>query len=278
MLEKLTLTSGSVPQVRLFDADATAGDGEDPIRPCGLGSSEMPAAPVDAGHLELLGEIARGGMGAVLKGRDPDLGRDLAVKVLLEAHKDKPDLIRRFMEEAQIAGQLQHPGVVPVYELGAFADHRPYFSMKLVKGRHAGQLCSMRHDWPRATTCPGSSRSSSRSAGRWPMPTAAGVIHRDLKPSNIMVGGFGEVQVMDWGLAKVLASGGVADESRAVRAAGAGERRPHAADRLGRRRLAGRQRDGDAGLHAARAGRRRRRGARRAGRRLRPRARSCAKS
>ncbi len=66
-------------------------------------------------------------MGAVLKGRDPDLGRELAVKVLLEAHQFSPELVRRFIEEAQIAGQLQHPGIVPVYELGAFADRRPYF-------------------------------------------------------------------------------------------------------------------------------------------------------
>ena len=73
--------------------------------------------PATGGRLQLLGEIARGGMGAVLKGRDPDLGRDLAVKVLLEAHRDRPDLIRRFIEEAQIGGQLQHPGIVPIYEL-----------------------------------------------------------------------------------------------------------------------------------------------------------------
>ena len=71
------------------------------------------------------GEIARGGMGAVLKGRDPDLGRDLAVKVLLDEHRDDADLIRRFIEEAQIGGQLQHPGIVPIYELGTFADRGP---------------------------------------------------------------------------------------------------------------------------------------------------------
>src|SRR5262249_42163780 len=76
-----------------------------------------------AGRYELLGEIARGGMGAVLKGRDPDLGRDLALKVLLEEHTHRPDLIDRFVEEAQICGQLQHPGVVPIYELGALPDH-----------------------------------------------------------------------------------------------------------------------------------------------------------
>ncbi len=173
-----------------------------------LGSSGIPAAPGDAVHLELLGEIARGGMGAVLKGRDPDLGRDLAVKVLLEAHKDKPDLLRRFMEEAQIAGQLQHPGVVPVYELGAFADHRPYFSMKLVKGLTLASLLKAAaparspdpapfpEDLPRFLSifeqvCRTMAYAHSR-----------GVIHRDLKPSNIMVGGFGEVQVMDWGRPK----------------------------------------------------------------------------
>ena len=80
------------------------------------------------------GEIARGGMGAVLKGRDPDLGRDVAIKVLRADLRDKADLVRRFVEEAQIGGQLQHPGVVPIYELGTFADRRPFFSMKLVKG------------------------------------------------------------------------------------------------------------------------------------------------
>ena len=95
-------------------------------------------------RVQLLGEIARGGMGAVLKGRDPDLGRDLAVKVLLEAHQDKPELVRRFVEEAQIGGQLQHPGVVPVYELGTFADGRPYFAMKLVKGQTLAELLAER--------------------------------------------------------------------------------------------------------------------------------------
>jgi serine/threonine-protein kinase len=160
--------------------------------------------------LQLLGEIAHGGMGAVLKGRDVDLGRDLAVKVLLESHKDKPDLVNRFVEEAQIAGQLQHPGVVPVYELGTFTDRRPYFSMKLVKGRTLASLLADRpdpaHDLPRFVSIFEAVCQTVAYAH------ARGVIHRDLKPSNVMVGGFGEVQVMDWGLAKVLKTGGVADE------------------------------------------------------------------
>ena len=150
-------------------------------------------------------------MGAVLKGRDPDLGRDLAVKVLLESHEDKPELVRRFVEEAQIGGQLQHPGIVPVYELGAFADRRPYFTMKLVKGRTLSALCWRNASRPR-TTCPGSSSIFEAICQTMAYAHARGVIHRDLKPSNVMVGSFGEVQVMDWGLAKVLKEGGVADE------------------------------------------------------------------
>ena len=85
-------------------------------------------------------------------------------------HNDKPEVVRRFVEEAQIGGQLQHPGIVPVYELGTFADGRPFFAMKLVKGgpwRHSWRTRSV----PVARTCRGSWRSSSRSARRWPMPT-----------------------------------------------------------------------------------------------------------
>ena len=90
-----------------------------------------------AGRYQILGEIARGGMGLVLRGRDPDLGRDLALKVLLDHHRDDrsdPGPIDSWRKR-QICGQLQHPGVVPVYELGTLADHRPFFTMKLVKGQ-----------------------------------------------------------------------------------------------------------------------------------------------
>jgi hypothetical protein len=120
-LAALAETLGVIPRVLLHDPDGTSG--ADPlVQPA---SPEMPGLADRSAHLQLFGEIARGGMGAVLKGRDVDLGRDLAVKVLLEKHRGRPELVRRFVEEAQIAGQLQHPGVVPVYELGAFADRRP---------------------------------------------------------------------------------------------------------------------------------------------------------
>ncbi len=130
-----------------------------------------PSRPASAGRFRLLGEIARGGMGAVHRGRDEELNRDLALKVLLERHRDRADLITRFVEEAQICGQLQHPGVVPVYELGTLGDKRPFFAMKLVKGRTLADLLAER---PPARTSPGSWRSSRRSARPWPTPTLGG--------------------------------------------------------------------------------------------------------
>jgi serine/threonine-protein kinase len=209
VIEALSRSIGPIPRVLL--PDTTQDDRGTPIvKPS---SPEMPSPSGRGERYQLFGEIARGGMGAVLKGRDTDLGRDLAVKVLLEDHRDKPELIRRFVEEAQIGGQLQHPGVVPVYELGTFADRRPYFSMKLVKGRTLAALLHERTD-------PRSELSRFLAIFEAVCQTVAyaharGVIHRDLKPSNVMVGSFGEVQVMDWGLAKVLNEGGVHDEPQA---------------------------------------------------------------
>jgi serine/threonine-protein kinase len=209
VLKTLATGIGRVPQLLLPD---TAGGATDqPL--CNPASPETPTPAEQQVRVQLLGEIARGGMGAVFKGRDPDLGRDLAVKVLLEAHMEKPELVRRFVEEAQIGGQLQHPGVVPVYELGAFGDRRPYFTMKLVKGQTLAELLAERdspaHDLPRFLAI------FEQVCQTMAYAHARKVIHRDLKPSNVMVGSFGEVQVMDWGLAKVLPQGGVVDHAPA---------------------------------------------------------------
>ena len=100
--------SVDVPRVVLRES----AEDDDPVtRPS---SSEIPQSESDSRY-QLQGEIARGGMGAILKGRDTDLGRDLAIKVLLDSHKDKSEVVQRFVEEAQIGGQLQHPGIAPVY-------------------------------------------------------------------------------------------------------------------------------------------------------------------
>jgi serine/threonine-protein kinase len=187
-----------------------------------LASSSFPG-PAE-GRLLIEEEIARGGMGAVLRGRDTELGREVAVKVILEKHRRHPEVVQRFIEEARVAGQLQHPGVVPVYELGQLSDQRPYFTMKLVAGQTLARLLHER-------ALSGGVALASQGALPGPMQPRSlsdlprflkifeqvcqtvayahsrGVIHRDLKPANIMVGAFGEIQVMDWGLAKVLAEG-----------------------------------------------------------------------
>ena len=114
VLARIGETIGPVPHVLLRDTEIKTGPGPI-VKPS---SSEMPEPAGRPGRYQLFGEIARGGMGAILRGRDVDLGRDLAVKVLLDAHKEKPELVRRFVEEAQI-GEHASIRVVPVYEAGA---------------------------------------------------------------------------------------------------------------------------------------------------------------
>jgi serine/threonine-protein kinase len=142
-------------------------------------------------------------MGEVYLSRDPGLGRDLALKVLAVRWRGDAEMARRFEQEARVTGSLQHPGIVPVHNYGRLPNGRPYFTMKVVRGRTfaklptdsggAGpeQLAELLGVF--AQVCQAVAYAHSK-----------GVIHRDLKPNNVMVGRFGEVQVMDWGLAKVL--------------------------------------------------------------------------
>ena len=163
----------------------------------------------DAGRYEERGEIGRGGMGTVFRVWDRDLRRELAMKVL--RGKRFPDRIgassaalRRFLEEAQITGQLEHPGVVAVHELGLDRSGQIYFTMPLVRGQRLVDVFRLVRDgseeWNRHRALDALLRACEAVA----FAHAHGVIHRDLKPENVMVGRFGEVQVMDWGLAKVL--------------------------------------------------------------------------
>jgi serine/threonine-protein kinase len=201
VLEAIRQSTGVTSRVLLRDEP----DAPSPV----VGPGEEALAAGGPVRYQVLGEIARGGMGVVLKGRDPDLGRDVAIKVLLPGHADDPALVRRFIEEAQIGGQLQHPGILPIHELGLDADFRPYFTMRLVKGRTLAALLEERPD-------PAYDRGRFLAVFEQVCQTVAyaharGVIHRDLKPSNVMVGAFGEVQVVDWGLSKVLRHGGEGD-------------------------------------------------------------------
>jgi serine/threonine protein kinase len=164
-----------------------------------------PMRPVTSKRYLLGAEIARGGMGAVLQAMDREMRREVAVKYLLDQGDHAKRL--RFVEEAQITGQLEHPNIVPIHELVVDAQSQLYFAMKMVKGRSLAQVLGAmqqgtngdsEYTLPRLLTvfvgvCNALAYAHSR-----------GVVHRDLKPSNVMIGDFGEVYVMDWGLAKVL--------------------------------------------------------------------------
>ena len=170
----------------------------------------LAAQPKKGGRYIIQNEIARGGMGAVLRAIDCDIRREVAVKYLLDQSDSKKKA--RFVEEAQITGQLEHPNIVPIHELGVDSQKRLFFAMKMVKGQSLAQVLDLLRANPR-------SAESAFSLGRLlnifvsvcnalAYSHSCGVVHRDLKPANIMIGDFGEVYVMDWGLAKVCSGKG----------------------------------------------------------------------
>ena len=161
-------------------------------------------------------EVASGGMGTILRVWDEDLRRNLAMKVMHARGSGSsvsdgsgsvevdPERLGRFLEEAQITGQLDHPGVVPVHDLGIDAKGRCYFTMRFVRGRELKEVFDLarksEEGWTRTKVlgvvlkvCEAMAYAHSK-----------GVVHRDLKPANVMVGRFGETYVMDWGLARVV--------------------------------------------------------------------------
>src|SRR5262249_14913140 len=155
---------------------------------------------------ELFGQIGRGGVGGVDRPRALPLAGAVAVKLLQDGYPADSPVARRFADEARITAQLQHPGIPPVHDLGTLPDGRPFLAMKLIKGSTLDHLLAARPD-------PAHGRGRFVAAFEQVCQAvgsahAHDVIHRDLKPSNVMVGAFGEVQVMDWGLAKVLTARG----------------------------------------------------------------------
>jgi serine/threonine protein kinase len=143
----------------------------------------------------LRGVAGAGGMGTVYVVEDTELGRQVALKVL-----DVPDsgIEARLRREAQVLARLEHPGVVPVHDVGTLPDGRTFYTMKLVQGERVDAYVSRRPPLPERL------RVFIRIADAVAFAHAHGVLHRDLKPQNVMVGAFGEVLVMDWGLAKIL--------------------------------------------------------------------------
>jgi serine/threonine protein kinase len=164
---------------------------------------EAPQLPPNTSRYCFEAFLGRGGMGEVWRGCDTMLERDVALKVLREHIFGDSAARDHFEEEARQVSGLEHPSIVPVYDLGELSDGRPFFVMKLINGQTLAELLAAR-------------RTPSESLPRWievfeqvcaavAFAHARDVIHRDLKPSNVMVGEFGEVLVMDWGIAKALA-------------------------------------------------------------------------
>ena len=164
--------------------------------------------PMSLGRFQTLGEIGRGGMGRVLEASDPQLGRTVAVKVLLDPKEISSDQLARFAAEARITSQLEHPNIVPVYDMGTTPEGEIYFVMKKVEGRSMGEVvAALRTGEPAAVRTWTLHRLLTTFISLCNAVAFAhdrGVLHRDLKPDNVMLGRFGEVLLMDWGVARVM--------------------------------------------------------------------------
>jgi serine/threonine-protein kinase len=155
---------------------------------------------------------ARGGLGAVFVARDDELNRDVALKEILPRFADDDRHRARFQFEAEITGGLEHPGIVPVYGLGAYADGRPYYAMRFIRGDSLKEAIERFHADAALRNDPGRRSLGLRGLLRRFVDVcnaidyahSRGVLHRDIKPGNIIVGRYGETLVVDWGLAKPL--------------------------------------------------------------------------
>ena len=169
---------------------------------------------------EMIDRIGQGGMGTIYRARDRELGREVALKVV-RLPEAAPDLAERMIREARTLARLEHPGIVPVHDVGTLPDGRVFYAMKLVRGAPLDALP--------LSAFTERLRIVERVCEAVAFAHAHGVIHRDLKPQNVMVGPFGEVLVMDWGVAKIvgdadasLGAGGSAAASRAAPSTGHG--------------------------------------------------------
>ena len=163
----------------------------------------------------VLGDVATGGMGRILRAWDENLAREVAMKVVAlpedplssaEESADHEKRLERFIEEARITGQLDHPGIVPVHEVGVDAEQRVFFTMPLVRGADLKRVFELVRKDAEGWTQHRALQVVHKVCQTVAFAHSKGVVHRDLKPENIMVGPFGEAYVMDWGLALLLGS------------------------------------------------------------------------
>jgi serine/threonine-protein kinase len=171
----------------------------------------MPLAPGDKlGPYEILGLIGKGGMGEVYKARDSRLGRDVAIKVLLQERVSDPERKRRFLQEARAASALNHPNIVTVYDISQ-DEGRDFLVMEYVRGKTLKEVIPDRSLPLREVSGYGSQAASALTAAH-----KAGIIHRDIKSANIMVTSEGQVKVLDFGLAKLTDPVSIAPENETL--------------------------------------------------------------
>ncbi len=177
-----------------------------PLHSVAPSAEAKPAEPPARSARYTLGdELGRGGSGRVVAAADHETGRTVALKTLRYGVDAHPNELRRFLDEARLTAQLEHPGVVPVYDLGALHDGQPFYTMRVVSRRSLREVLSLplpRREWPLARLCSAFVQVC-HAVG---YAHARGVLHRDLKPENILLGDHGEVYVADWGLAKRLSA------------------------------------------------------------------------
>jgi serine/threonine-protein kinase len=188
-------------------ASAQAGEDADRTTTYSVG-----AATSNGQRFRVLRAHARGGLGAVFVALDEELHREVALKQILDHHADDPNSRARFLLEAEITGGLEHPGIVPIYGLGAYPDGRPYYAMRFIRGDSLKEAIAGFHADDALRSDPGRRglallkllRRFLAVCDAIDYAQSRGILHRDLKPSNVILGKHGETLVVDWGLAKAL--------------------------------------------------------------------------